>query len=78
MAHATSEKISDKGTQIVHDGERSKYPETWWEKQCNPQITKRWLADTKSIINTIHGAASKDDIPPLGLLSWGTSFSSVQ
>jgi len=63
VAHATSEKISGQGTQIVRDSERVKYPETWWEKHSNLQIAKRWLADTESIITTIHKAAGEGNIP---------------
>lgn len=78
MAHATSEKISDKRIQVMRDGERVKYPETWWEKHSTLEIAKRWLADTESIINTITAAAGKDDIPPLGMLSMNTSFGTMK
>ena len=77
MAHATSEKISDKGIQFVRDGERVKYPETWWVKHSTLEIAKRWLADTESIISTITTATGRDDIPPLGMLSMGTHISKI-
>jgi hypothetical protein len=72
LAHATTEKISDKGTQIVNAGKQVKYPETWWEKHCKLQTAKRWLADTESIITTIHEAAGEGKIP-FGMLSMGIS-----
>lgn len=78
MAHATSEKISDKGTQMVCDGERVKYPKTWWEENTKIECAKLWVADTESIISIIYEAAGRDDIPPLGMLSMGTSISSVK
>jgi len=75
LAHAITEKLSDKGTQIVSDGERIRDPETWWEKQTNLQTAKRWLADTESMITKIHEVARKGDIP-FGILAtgsyWGT------
>ena len=56
LAHAVTEKISEKGTQIISDSERVKLPETWWEKHSKIQTAKRWLADTESMINAIHDA----------------------
>jgi hypothetical protein len=72
VAHGTSEKISDQETQIIRNSEQVKYPETWWEKHSNRQVTKRWLADTKSIITIIHKAAGKGNIP-FAMLSMGDS-----
>jgi hypothetical protein len=71
LAHAITEKISDKGIQILRDGERIRNPETWWEKHTNPQTAKRWLADTESMITKIHKVAREDDIP-FGILSTGS------
>ena len=76
VAHATSEKISDQETQIIRDGEQVKYPETFWEKHSNLQITKQWLADTKSIITTIHKAAGEGNIP-FAMLSIGGSHGTL-
>lgn len=76
LAHAISEKISEKGIQMVRDDERAKYPETWWEKHTNLQNTKRWLADTKSIITEIHKVAGEGDIP-FGILSFGTHLGTL-
>ncbi len=73
MAHAETEKISEKRKQILKNGERVKYPETWWEKHCTLSSAKRWLADTEAIITSIHKAIGKDDIPPLGMLGIGGS-----
>ncbi len=70
LAHATSERISEKGVQMVRDDQRAKDPETWWEKHTNLQTAKRWLADTESIITEIHKAAGKGDIV-FGILSIG-------
>ncbi len=71
LAHAMTEKISEKGTQTIRNGERVKHPETWWEKQSRLQIAKRWLDDTKAIIFAIHNATDKGSIPPLGFLAMG-------
>ncbi len=68
LAHAISEKISDKGIQIVRDGEHVKHPQTWWEKHCELKAAKRWLTDTESIITTIHKAAGEGNIP-FGMLA---------
>ncbi|MEW6034928.1 MAG: hypothetical protein AB1603_08790, partial [Chloroflexota bacterium] len=65
-----SEKISEKGIQLVRDDERAKYPETWWERYTNLQSAKRCLADTESIITEIHKAAGESGIP-FGILSIG-------
>ncbi len=78
LAHAVTENISEKGTQMVRNGERVKHPETWWEKHSKLQIAKRWLADTESIINAIHDATGKGDIPPLGMLSMASSISTLK
>ncbi len=78
LAHAITENISEKGTQVILDGERVKYPETWWEKHSTLEIAKRWLADTESIINRITAATGKDVIPPLVMLSMGTSISKIK
>jgi len=61
--HGTSVNISNQGIQTVHDGERVKYPETWWEKHSNIATAKRWLADTESMVATIHKAAGKGRFP---------------
>ncbi len=71
LAHAITEKLSDKGTQIVSDGERIRDPKTWWEKHTKLQTAKRWLADTESMITEIHKAAGKEGIP-FGILSIGS------
>lgn len=78
LAHAVTEKVSEKGTQTIHDGERVKYPETWWKKQCKLHIAKRWLADTESIILAIYNATGKSGIPPLGILSMGSHFGTLK
>lgn len=62
-AHGTSVNISSQEIQTVHDGEQVKYPKTWWEKQSNLVIAKRWLADTESIITQIHETAGKGRYP---------------
>ncbi|MEE9202147.1 MAG: hypothetical protein V3U31_02995 [Dehalococcoidia bacterium] len=72
LAHAVTEKVSEKSTQPVRDEMRVKYPETWWEKQSNLLVAKRWLSDTESIINAIHNATGKSGMPPLGMLSMGS------
>ena len=76
LAHATTEKISAKETQIVSDGERVEYPETWWEKHTNLKIAKRWLNHTEFMITEIHKIAKKDDIP-FGILSVGGSHGTL-
>jgi hypothetical protein len=76
LAHAITEKISDKGTQILRDDERMKQPETWWEKRTNIQTAKRWLADTESMIIKIHEVAGVNDIP-FGVLSIGGSSGTI-
>ncbi|MFC1989380.1 hypothetical protein ACFLVW_02270 [Chloroflexota bacterium] len=77
IAHGTSVKISDQSTQTVRDGEKVKYPKTWWEEQSNLIFAKRWLADTESIIIAIHEAAGKGSIP-FGILEIATQFSTVK
>lgn len=76
LAHAISEKISDRGTQIVRDGERMREPQTWWEKHTNIQTAKRWLADTESMITEIHKVARKGEIP-FGVLSIGGYYGTL-
>jgi hypothetical protein len=78
MAHATSEKILNRGIQVVGDGEQLKYPETWWEQHSTLKIAKRWLDDVESIISKITAATGKDDIPPLGMLSLGTHIGTIK
>ena len=78
LAHATTEKISEKGTQTIRDDERVKQPETWWEKQSRLQIAQRWLDDTESIISAIHNATGKGGIPALGVLSMGSYFGTLK
>jgi hypothetical protein len=63
LAHAISEKISEKGIQLVRQKERVKYPETWWEKYTNLQSAKRWLIDIECIITEIHKTAGEGDLP---------------
>ncbi len=75
LAHAETEKITDRGTQIVRDGERAIYPKTWWEKHTNIKTAKQWLAHTESIITQIHGAAGRDI--PFGILSVGGHFGTL-
>ena len=76
MAHATTEKISDKGTQIIRDGERVSHPETWWEKHSNLKFAKQWLADTNFIITTIHQSGGQEGIP-FGILGFGTHSGTI-
>jgi len=76
LAHATSEKISDQGTQIVNDGVRVILPKTWWEQHSNLQIAKRWLADTESIITAIHEVAGKGNFP-FTMLAIGSSHGTL-
>ena len=76
MAHATTEKISDKGIQTIRDGERVSYPETWWEKHSNLHFAKQWLADTESIITTIHQSSGQESIP-FGILGFGTHSGTI-
>jgi len=70
LAHATSDKISEKGIQMVRDDKPVKDPKTWWEKHTNLQTAKRWLVDTESLVTEIHKAAGKGDIP-FGIMSIG-------
>ncbi len=76
LAHAITEKVSTQETQIVRDGERAKYPVTWWEEHTNLKTAKRWTADTESMITKIHNAAGKGDIP-FGIPSIGSSFGTL-
>jgi hypothetical protein len=71
MAHAITENLSAKETQTVRDGERVRYPETWWEKHSNLKFAKRWLDDTESIITIIHRDSGQDG-PPFGILGIGS------
>ena len=76
MAHAVTEKISTKEIQAIRDGERVSYPETWWEKHSNLKIAKQWLADTESIIETIHKSGGQEGIP-LGILGFGSHYGTI-
>jgi len=76
LAHATSEKISDKTTQKVRDGEQAKQPQTWWGKHCEFKTAKRWLVDTESIITTIHDAAGEGK-NPFVMISMGSSVGTL-
>jgi len=76
LAHAITEKVSNKGIQIVSDGERMRQPETWWEKRTNLKTAERWLADTESMITKIHKVARPGDIP-FGILSIGSSHGTL-
>jgi len=73
LAHATSEKLTDKGKQIISKGEHIKGPETWWEKHTNVKTGKRWLSHIESIMITINKTAGQGDIPfgVLGIGSYG-------
>ena len=63
LAHAESETISDKRTQIVQGNRPISEPETWWEKHTNLKRAKRWLTDIKSVIKEIHKAAGVEGDP---------------
>ena len=76
MAHAISETILDRGTQLIRDGEHIIYPETWWEKHSKLKTAKRWLEDTESMITVIHEAAGEGGAPFL-MISFGTSIGSL-
>jgi len=77
MAHGTIVNISDQSIQTVRDGERVKYPKTWWEEHSTLSFAKRWLADTESIITTIHEAAGKGNLP-FALLEISSYHSTVK
>ncbi len=63
LVHGTSVNISYRGIQTIGDDELPKYRKTWWENQSNIVTTKRWLADTESMVTKIHEAAGKGGAP---------------
>ena len=72
MAHGMTVSISDQSIQTVPDGNRVKYPKTWWEEHSNIHYAKRWLADTEAMIIALHEAAGKGNLPfaILGMASY--------
>lgn len=63
MAHGATVKVIDKSIQIVRDGERIRYPQTWWEEHSNIHYAKQWLADSEAMVMAIHEAAGKGKFP---------------
>ena len=76
MAHGKSATLSEKRIQNVRDGERPKFPEIWWEKQCQLGTAKQLLTDTESMIVKIHKAAGKSDSPFI-VFGFGTYLGAV-
>lgn len=77
LAHAITEKISEKGIHLVNDGEYMKQPKTWWEKHTDLKHAKQWLSDTEAIIDIIIEAADENNILPVGILSIGQSHGTL-
>ena len=70
MAHAKTEVISARETQIIRNGERVRHPETWWERHSTIHYAKRYLDDTESIITAIHQNSGQEG-PSFGILGIG-------